>query len=84
MHNPYELYEGPGVAVATQKIDEAIKLALHKVVDGKDPYEAYKQIITPVLNSFVDLGSCDSEPQWHAAKKFANGCGQDPDDFYAC
>jgi hypothetical protein len=84
MDNPYELYSSyPKLQEATKELDEAIKAAQHTVLDGTDPYVAYKGV-TKVLEKHLKGGACDSEPCWHAAKKFATGVGLDPDEFYAC
>lgn len=82
MDNPYELYSSyPKLQEATKELDVAIKDAQHKVLDGADPFVAYKTVVK-VLHKHLDGGACDSEPGWHAAKKFAERLGLDPDEFY--
>jgi hypothetical protein len=80
--NPFELYASmPGVCGATRSIKAAIKRAQHKVIEGMPAQMAYKEV-RKVLDRYTHLGAGDSEPRWHAAKLFAQGCGLDPDDFY--
>jgi hypothetical protein len=82
MSNPYELYDSyPKLQEATLEINNAIKVAKHKVIDGSDPHIAYGEV-SKVLDKHLEGGACDSEPRWHAAKKFATALGLDPDDFY--
>jgi hypothetical protein len=83
MDNPYELYSSyPKLQEATRELDDTIRAAQHKVLDGGVKAQvAYKEV-SKVLDKHLDGGACDSEPCWHAAKKFAQGLGLDPDEFY--
>jgi hypothetical protein len=84
MDNPYELYSSyPKLLEATKELDDTIRAAQHKVLDGVKAHVAYKEV-TKVLHKHLDGGACDSEPGWHAATKFAKGVGLDHDDFYSC
>jgi hypothetical protein len=84
MDNPYELYSSyPKLLEATKELDDTIKAAQHKVLDGVKAHVAFKEV-TKVLLKHRDGGAEDSEPCWHAAKKFAERLGLDPDEFYGC
>lgn len=81
--NPWELYTQPGwkrasnsIAAAVErgkkKIDALVKKNKYRLEPDDLAYKVWREVVSPVLDRYVDFGALDSEPAYHTRHRLVS------------